>query len=474
MTTKQSKVGCLRLAAVLATCAVSVSRADFWGPEQSEHWSKNRRYVLQVVSSSDELRLVRTRAMGIRQELWSRPYVDKTGPPRMAYVADDGKHVILRDVHTNLGFGRVLVFLGAKGETIRSYALADLLTEAQIFETKHTVSSIWWSEPGWFSFLKGDREFAFVTTHETTQCFNVASGERVELDDKVRSEIHRLATIEVAAMLGDKDSAKRMAAAQLCGPLKAVQLVPKLKSLISDRTVTSSQGYDSEQMWDYYGVQVAAAGALAALIRKEAAPLIEPQLSNSTRAVGRDLLGIIADLDGGLDDFRRTPDSDYLLATWHRLMQSEHQYVREYATQAVVVREKPEYIYDHPALVEHPNDQVRYQTVCSLVERGDARAISLLRKALQDSYSPTQSWAFSGLIKYKPDDILDVLRNGMANGDPNIQMRAMAELVRRGDKDALGEFAKRLARLKDHTHTREGWGSEEMAAGGRESFKCCG
>ena len=52
----------------------------------------------------------------------------------------------------------------------------------------------------------------------------------------------------------------------------------------------------------------------------------------------------------------------------------------------------------------------------------------------------------------------------MKSEDRSIQIEAMTELIRRGDKSAVEELGKRLAQLEHHTHSREGWGTEEMEA----------
>lgn len=144
-------------------------------------------------------------------------------------------------------------------------------------------------------------------------------------------------------------------------------------------------------MSDYYGVQVSAAGALATLVHKRAVPPIEQQLSNSTDAVRGDLLDIIVKLDGGFDDVRETADSAYLLTVWHRLMQSKMDDVRKYATKAVITREPAPYVLAHSELLDDPDDMIRYYAVRALAERGDARAVTLLRKALRDNNGSTRT-----------------------------------------------------------------------------------
>ena len=164
------------------------------------------------------------------------------------------------------------------------------------------------------------------------------------------------------------------------------------------------------------------------------------------------LLETIANLDGGQYHVAKTPDSAFLLALWHRLSHSQLADVREFAVQAILARDQAQYVYDHPELVKAPSKETRHLAVLCLVERGDKRAIPLLRTAFNDESSAIQVWAFRGLIKYKPDDTVAILRQGLNHKNSWIYAEALKELVRRGDKEATAEFLGRIAALKDHSH----------------------
>ena len=86
---------------------------------------------------------------------------------------------------------RVLVFLGPKGDILRSCELADVLTQCEIASCTHSVSSIWWSEPGWFALYDQDKQFAFVTRFGP-QCFGVAAGKSIPLNEKRLAEVRPL------------------------------------------------------------------------------------------------------------------------------------------------------------------------------------------------------------------------------------------------------------------------------------------
>ena len=85
--------------------------ANQWGAPKAQHWSANREYALKVkwgVFAPDGISLWRATDEGPRQQ-WSRGYVNDDRPPYMAYVANDGRHVVLRDAHGHLGYGKCLV-----------------------------------------------------------------------------------------------------------------------------------------------------------------------------------------------------------------------------------------------------------------------------------------------------------------------------------------------------------------------------
>ncbi len=454
-------------------------RADRSGPPDLEHWSVNERFVLKVTYPDGSLALFRAKSeTEPEKKLWERPYVDDL-PPHMAYVSDDGKHVVIRDLYGRIGWEKVLIFLGPKGETLQSYELWDLLTLQQILETKSSRAGCWWSIPGWFSYIRNDTCFAFLTLHGSIQCFDVTDGSRMDLDEKGIAEIRDLAKEAVAAMLAGKtpaDTAEgeeelladertrlRKAGATLAGALKEKEFIPILKELLGDRSVTAQCSIGERESCDYYGVQVAAAKALGKLLEPdELAALIEPLLADSTYAVREDLLDAILAYDGGYYGRHDSPNSACLLAIWHRLAEHPVEDVRQYAVRALAARESAEYMLAHPELLDHADERVRCRCVQELARSGDKRAIPLLRKALHDEFSPTRSAAFCGLIKCNPPDTDKLLHDGLKDG--NLRLDAMAELVRRGDKEAIDMLCRNLAVLKDHTHDREGWGTQEMAA----------
>ena len=459
-------VACSAIACGLLACAPVPGLADVRIPPTNEFWSANRQYAFQNAWRNDELNLYQVDAEGkFQAKLWSRPNAVERWYPFAAYVANDGKHVVLRDTSCDWGFNQVLVFLSYQGDVLRSYDLRELLTQKDVLDIEFSADA--WSYPGWFSFLHDDQLFALVVRKGITLCFDVATGKQIDLTEELRSEIHTLAERDIPAMLNDSSPRNREAGAGLAESLKIRALAPALIPLLQDRSVTSSRGTSGE-MSDFYGVQVAAAKALASFNPSEAVPLIEALLSDSTPAVRYELLGIMQNLDNDDDGFLPNSDFAYLLEVWHRLERSPLEDVSQFATRAVAALESAQYFYDHPQYLEHPDADVRYLAVQSVGARGDQRSIPYLRKAYADPDSTTRIWAFRGLVRYQPDDILDILHEGMTRDDRYIQLESMLELVRRGDQAAGERLANRIAELKQHTHARAGWGSEEM-----ETQKMC-
>lgn len=434
-----------------------VSRGDFWGPPTTKFRSSNRQYLLEVGWPREKtLTLFKVTPKGDKVKLWTRSYVDETWPPHAAYVANNGQYVVLRDVYSRLGSGKVLAFLGPKGELLRAFELADLLTEDQISSCTQTISSLWWSEPGWFSLINGDRHFAFATHFGEVQCFDVNNGRRVTLDAKRLAEIRARALRDILPCLKSKDSTEKKYAATLCGALKATEAIPELKNLLRDNTPTSGiyRGLSGAFAgmfggMNYSDVQVAAAKSLVAMLKIEAVPLIEEQLPKATPETRKELLDVIAGLDGNWFMATKPPDSAVLLATWHRLSQSPLPDVRKHAREAILDRDDAKYVRNHPELIKDSDENVRWRAAMCLGRNGDKRAIPLLRTAFHDESSTVQLWALRGLIEYKPDDIDAILREARKCKDDWVRVEARDELVRRGDKEAIADLLRQIAALKD-------------------------
>jgi len=448
--------------ALLLSCAVP-SLADQWGPATRQHWSQNRLYVLRVSDTGTGLTLFRQEGK-TRKKVWARAFDRAMWPPYLAYVADDGQHVVLQDCHGELGHGKILSFLGPDGSVLRSYEIDDLLTDDQITWTKHSISSIWWSEPGWFSFVNDGKHFALLTYHGVMACFAVETGERVVPDAGLAAVMRRQAEAYVMALLKSRKETDREAGAILSGTLGMMDTVPVLKELLKDRAVTRGVISDNRPRADVYGVQIAAAGALVSLVKADAIPLILAELGKSNPYVRGELIDKIANLGGDYSEVPAKPWPDDLRRMWLQLMSSELSDVRQRATQEFLYREDPQYVYDHPELLRSTDDGTRSAALSCLVERGDQRAIPMLRGALNDANWRARWHAVRGLIRCKPDDLTQLLHEALKDSDRGVRLEAITVLIRQNDPAAIQCLVGRIASLEKHSHDREGWGSEDFEA----------
>lgn len=81
---------------------------------------------------------------GTAREVWRRALLNDVAPVS-SIVADDGRHVVTFDNWHAMGLGDdVIVIYGPGGDVVRQFALADLMSEAQVKALPRTVSSIWW------------------------------------------------------------------------------------------------------------------------------------------------------------------------------------------------------------------------------------------------------------------------------------------------------------------------------------------
>lgn len=270
--------------AVLASTLFSVilsSRAfaDSWGPPKREHWSAEERFVLKVAwgDGGKGLALWEKTGAGLKKH-WERGYVDRYWPPYLAYVTDDGKYVVLRDVYHNLGYGEVIVILGEGGKVLGSYKLCDFLPVDEIGAARRSVSSLWWNENAWFSLIDDDRRFALVTQGGTVRCFDLPTGKMLDLSDEKRAGIVRLVRADAEKWVQSEKAGDRIRGITLLGGLRLKESETIAKRLFQDKTPTGSVSKGDLPSVEDYGVQTAAALALVRLIGREAIPVIEQEL----------------------------------------------------------------------------------------------------------------------------------------------------------------------------------------------------
>ena len=181
---------CIAVATFLASSPFAFG--DSWGSPKRDHWSANEKWGLILgFKGGKTLSLCEKTEDGLIEH-WRRGYVDSVWPPHRAYVTNDGKYVVLRDVYRNLGHGKVIVILGDQGKILGSYELNDFLSLDEILQAERSVSSIWWNRHAWFSFIEDDSQFALVTQWGTVRSFDLATGKLLDLSEDQRTKIVNL------------------------------------------------------------------------------------------------------------------------------------------------------------------------------------------------------------------------------------------------------------------------------------------
>jgi HEAT repeat protein len=449
----------------LLLVAADLAFADEWGRPKPEHWSANGEYVLKVAGGlrvADGLSLWRKTEQGLVEQ-WSRGYVDDRWPPHKAYVANDGQHVVLRDVHSQLGYGKCLVFLGPQGGVVRTYELREFLTDCEILHTRITISSQWWSEPGWFALRNGDRQFALVSSKGTVCCFDTATGVAIEVDEALKAQIVAEASADATRWLSDFEPGRRANGARMLGLLGAVDSVAALTTAFHDDRVTV-QGILLRKPEPVYGVKLAAAEALVRLTGANAMPLIEPELDGANDYMRAELLNIISGAHPDEDEVPGLRRSPIPRETWERLARSKSEEVRSRALAKLLSGDDGTYVRGHPELLKSDLPGVRYAAVRALAEHATAEDLLRLREVLRDSDTCNELRVWRAIIRLNPADVRELLIWASKQTDRSLRFEAMLELARRGDASATKRVLARINALQEHTHERGGYCAAEFEA----------
>lgn len=401
---------------------------DSWGAPQKEHWSANRRFVLRVEAGKDAYVLSLHQRDGVR--LWSIPSPQRSAPIR-ALVRDDGKYVVLCDCHGGTGYGYVLAFLGPGGKLLRRYTLEEILTQDQILRAGHSISSIQWVSHEHFTFLEQGATLGFVgNTLGETFVYSVATGGPVSLTPPRLQALRSMLVFVARRRLADVG--ERPYALWQIGRYRLGELLPEV------RRALQTTGEE----------QTAALGALAVLRPAEAIPLVLKLVPKHTQVGQLACLAALESIDKDeylfTDPPRKVPEAKQILAAWHQLEQHKNKVIHDEALKALCEREEPSYLLAHPELLHHSNEDVRYIYIRNLAERGGKPAIPLLKKALADTYSVSQVWAFRGLVKYQPADLLAICRRGTLDPKCGYYAEAQTELAAARDPKATRWLIERV------------------------------
>ena len=439
------------IAAAALLAVVPVSRpdawADEWGRPPSQYPSGNGRFILKVDAARGTLALQEKGQAGTSVR-WSSRYPDtgaKYGRPApvAAYITDDGKHVVLRDIWGKVGYGKVLIFLGPNGGVLSSYTLEQLLTNHEIMKYGLSESSRWWSKRTLFFLRPGQVQFAFVTQHGTIRLFDLATGSMLPLTPGRGRGVHSDALTLCRKGLVSRNAEERATGATIIGVLGDKHSVRRLKELLDDPASVRTVG---PPMHPFYDVRAAAGEALTAILGAEAAPLLEAKLSHANPQMARkwaELLGEIgaASSSPGVRKLARSRDATTRLIAVRAMLEGDD---------GTVIRENAEWLRDG-------DQRVRWQAIRALGEHARAQDASALRTALLDQDANCARSALEGLVRLDPPDIEELLHKCLRRG-PHLAFGATLHLAERGDTDALRQIVLWIEALQTGTRSGAGWG----------------
>jgi HEAT repeat protein len=440
---------------LIMTLSAPPTFGDTWGAPTKKHWSANKKWVLKVSYPDDKtLALCEVTEDGF-QEHWRRGYVDRVWPPHVAYVTDDGQFVVLRDVYHNLGYEKDIVILGERGKTLGSYELNDFLPQDEIDQAERSVSSLWWNTYAWFSFINDDRQFALVTQVGTVRCFDLPSGQLLDLTADQRAEIVDRVRREAETWVESEVSGERSRGITLLGGMRIEAAIPTAMRLFQDKTRTGSVGRKGKPSAEIYSVQKAAALALTRLMGTEAIPIIEEELSEANWYMAKELLDILNRYDtksrgfAGFYEIIETPESPSVLAMWKRLAKHASADVRNRALCEVLRRDDGTYLLDQPQLIQSESDSVRGAAVMVLAKVESPEALTLLRKAITDEQDGIRRSALSKFIARRPPDIEEVLLPYLQDQYAPIRLDVICELACWRNPAAIEKLRETIASWPD-------------------------
>jgi hypothetical protein len=164
------------LLATLTLALVTAPRADQWPPpETREGWSPSRDHFVRVIPGKGigetvgfrgaptgphaTAELYRRASDRSYRLAWTISLVNPVAPIDL-FLTDRGYLVTLDNWH-NMGYGKIVAFYSPEGSLIRSYALDDLFSPAEIEKLPRSVSSIWWRKQ--LTYVRPDQQSLYVS-----------------------------------------------------------------------------------------------------------------------------------------------------------------------------------------------------------------------------------------------------------------------------------------------------------------------
>ena len=254
-------------------------RADSWRPYPKEtfHYSANGRFHLRIdtVKRFEEYRLtLKERSANGWRLRWRASSPWKHHPPAYVYVANDGRHVVLRDQYIRRGRDKVLVFLDHRGRVINSLELNEFLTKREILDSLHTISSTHWDSTGIVYLRPNNRHFVVVTDAPRVVVMNLLTGKPVTVGDRLRRAVLKEAQARERELIRDEKQSVRQGAAVRLSYLGGRDGIPTLKKMLNSDSYCriTIAGRKPQRL---YSLRLRSGSALVRLLGREAVPLLQ-------------------------------------------------------------------------------------------------------------------------------------------------------------------------------------------------------
>jgi len=399
------------------------------GTYTREGRSPNGRFVLvyesRLRSDNAKLSLHERGARGLTLR-WSIRY--EHFRPHGVYIADSGRYVVIRETTSISGIDKVLVFLGPDGELTSSYDLKEILTEHEMATYTGEAHGYSWARNGLFFFRQRETQFAFVTQRGTVRVFDLASGQMLALTSELDRKVRREAVLLARKGLASRRRQTRASRAVLLGVLGDRRSVPALKRLLEDRCVTYWAGISDRpgRSYSMYGVQLAAGGALAAILGAKAAPLLEPMLPGPNVHMTEQWI----DLLGTIRMARFSP-------VVRKLCRSRNEHIREAVIGTIAEEDDGTILRQHPRWARDGHGRFRLGVIKTLSKSPRSEDEALFRAALAGPDAAAACRALEGLMRLYAPDLDALLRDALYSHHDNVAATAIFHLAQRGDKPAM-------------------------------------
>jgi hypothetical protein len=164
---------------MLTMAGVVVSWADQWpAPQTREVWSQSRDYFVRVIPGTGigetvgfrgaptgppaTAELYRRASDRSYRLAWTVSLLNPVAPIDM-FLTDRGYLVTLDNWH-NMGYGKIVAFYSPDGKLVRSHALDDLFSAAEIDKLPRSVSSIWCRKQ--VAYVRADQQSLYVSADD--------------------------------------------------------------------------------------------------------------------------------------------------------------------------------------------------------------------------------------------------------------------------------------------------------------------